>query len=138
MTGRTGDGRIETRAGGSGGSPVANYAFDVTPARLVTGPDHRARRAAAGTHCACERISRTRCVALNRCIDAHRNGTYPRGDWRKYGGSHYLALPEIGDLIFGEAEFGKHLFGLLAEFRRSRCHPAWRPRQCHRLADQRI
>jgi methylthioribose-1-phosphate isomerase len=37
MTGRTADGRIETVRVVSGGSPVANYAFDVTPARLVTG-----------------------------------------------------------------------------------------------------
>ena len=40
------------RGGGSGvevrltpeGSPAANFAFDVTPARLVTGAHHRARR----------------------------------------------------------------------------------------------
>ena len=37
MTGRTGDGRIETVRVVPDGSPVANYAFDVTPARLVTG-----------------------------------------------------------------------------------------------------
>ena len=37
MTGRTADGRIETIRVVSDGSPVANYAFDVTPARLVTG-----------------------------------------------------------------------------------------------------
>ncbi len=37
MTGRTADGRIETIAVVPDGSPVANYAFDVTPARLVTG-----------------------------------------------------------------------------------------------------
>jgi methylthioribose-1-phosphate isomerase len=37
MTGRTGDGRIETVRIVPEGSPVANYAFDVTPARLVTG-----------------------------------------------------------------------------------------------------
>ncbi len=37
MTGRTGDGRIETVTVVPNGSPVANYAFDVTPARLVTG-----------------------------------------------------------------------------------------------------
>ena len=37
MTGRTGDGRIETVAITPDGSGVANYAFDVTPARLVTG-----------------------------------------------------------------------------------------------------
>jgi methylthioribose-1-phosphate isomerase len=36
MTGRTGDGRIETVTVVPRGSPVANYAFDVTPARLVT------------------------------------------------------------------------------------------------------
>jgi methylthioribose-1-phosphate isomerase len=38
MTGRTADGRIETVRIVSEGSPVANYTFDVTPARLVTGP----------------------------------------------------------------------------------------------------
>jgi methylthioribose-1-phosphate isomerase len=37
MTGRTADGRIETVRIIADGSPVANYAFDVTPARLVTG-----------------------------------------------------------------------------------------------------
>src|ERR1700674_2163685 len=37
MTGRTADGRIETIRVVPDGSPVANYAFDVTPARLVTG-----------------------------------------------------------------------------------------------------
>ncbi len=37
MTGRTADGRIETVTITPDGSPVANYAFDVTPARLVSG-----------------------------------------------------------------------------------------------------
>jgi methylthioribose-1-phosphate isomerase len=37
MTGRTADGRIETVRIVPDGSPVANYAFDVTPARLVAG-----------------------------------------------------------------------------------------------------
>jgi methylthioribose-1-phosphate isomerase len=37
MTGRTADGRIEMVRIVPDGSPVANYAFDVTPARLVTG-----------------------------------------------------------------------------------------------------
>jgi methylthioribose-1-phosphate isomerase len=37
MTGRTQDGRIETVQIVPDGSAVANYAFDVTPARLVTG-----------------------------------------------------------------------------------------------------
>jgi methylthioribose-1-phosphate isomerase len=37
MTGRTADGRIETVRIVPDGSPVANYAFDVTPARLVSG-----------------------------------------------------------------------------------------------------
>src|ERR1700731_596434 len=37
MTGRTADGRIETVRVVSDGSPVANYGFDVTPSRLVTG-----------------------------------------------------------------------------------------------------
>src|SRR3954469_21268854 len=37
MTGRTEDGRIEAVQVVPDGSPVANYAFDVTPARLVTG-----------------------------------------------------------------------------------------------------
>ena len=35
-TGKTKDGRIETVQVVPDGSPVANYAFDVTPARLVT------------------------------------------------------------------------------------------------------
>jgi methylthioribose-1-phosphate isomerase len=37
MRGRTTDGRLETVRVVSEGSPVANYAFDVTPARLVSG-----------------------------------------------------------------------------------------------------
>jgi methylthioribose-1-phosphate isomerase len=37
MTGLTRDGRIETVEIAAQGTPVANYAFDVTPARLVTG-----------------------------------------------------------------------------------------------------
>jgi methylthioribose-1-phosphate isomerase len=37
MTGRTADGRIETIRVVPDGSPVANYGFDVTPARLVSG-----------------------------------------------------------------------------------------------------
>ncbi len=37
MTGRTADGRIETVAITPQGSAVANFAFDVTPARLITG-----------------------------------------------------------------------------------------------------
>jgi methylthioribose-1-phosphate isomerase len=37
MTGRTADGRIESVRVVPDGSPVANYGFDVTPARLVTG-----------------------------------------------------------------------------------------------------
>ncbi len=37
MTGRTKDGRIETVRIVPEGSPAANYGFDVTPARLVTG-----------------------------------------------------------------------------------------------------
>jgi methylthioribose-1-phosphate isomerase len=37
MTGLSADGRIETVRIVPDGSPVANYAFDVTPARLVTG-----------------------------------------------------------------------------------------------------
>jgi len=37
MTGLTADGRIETVRIVPDGSPVANYGFDVTPARLVTG-----------------------------------------------------------------------------------------------------
>jgi methylthioribose-1-phosphate isomerase len=37
MTGLTADGRLETVRIVPDGAPVANYAFDVTPARLVTG-----------------------------------------------------------------------------------------------------
>jgi methylthioribose-1-phosphate isomerase len=37
IAGKTSDGRIETVQLTPDGSPVANYAFDVTPARLVTG-----------------------------------------------------------------------------------------------------
>jgi methylthioribose-1-phosphate isomerase len=37
VTGKTKDGRIETVQVVPDGTPVANYAFDVTPARLITG-----------------------------------------------------------------------------------------------------
>src|SRR5690242_8408232 len=37
ISGKTGDGRIETVQLTPDGSPAANYGFDVTPARLVTG-----------------------------------------------------------------------------------------------------
>jgi methylthioribose-1-phosphate isomerase len=37
MTGRTAEGEIKSVQVVPDGSPVANYAFDVTPARLVTG-----------------------------------------------------------------------------------------------------
>jgi methylthioribose-1-phosphate isomerase len=37
MTGRTADGRIETVRVVPEGSQIANYGFDVTPSRLVTG-----------------------------------------------------------------------------------------------------
>jgi methylthioribose-1-phosphate isomerase len=37
MTGRTADGRIETVRIAPDGTPIANYGFDVTPARLVSG-----------------------------------------------------------------------------------------------------
>ncbi len=37
VTGRSADGRIATVRIAPDGSPVANYAFDVTPARLITG-----------------------------------------------------------------------------------------------------
>jgi len=37
ITGRAADGRIATVTLVPDGSPVANYAFDVTPARLITG-----------------------------------------------------------------------------------------------------
>ena len=37
LTGRNADGAMVTVALTPDGSPVANYAFDITPARLVTG-----------------------------------------------------------------------------------------------------
>ncbi len=37
MSGKTADGRVITVQITPDGSPAANYAFDVTPARLVTG-----------------------------------------------------------------------------------------------------
>ena len=43
MRGRTDDGRLETVRIVPEGSPAANPAFDVTPARLVTRPHHRTR-----------------------------------------------------------------------------------------------
>ena len=59
MTGRTADGRIETVRIVPEGSPVANYGFDVTPARLVTGLDHRARRDRGNARGPCPGIPRT-------------------------------------------------------------------------------
>jgi methylthioribose-1-phosphate isomerase len=47
LTGRTADGRIETVRVVADGSPAANPAFDVTPARLVTGLITERGRAAA-------------------------------------------------------------------------------------------
>ena len=44
MSGRTEAGEVVAVDLLPEGSPVANPAFDVTPARLVTGADHRARR----------------------------------------------------------------------------------------------
>jgi len=44
MTGAAADGRIETVRIVPEGSAAANYGFDVTPARLITATDHRARR----------------------------------------------------------------------------------------------
>ena len=61
MTGRTADGRIETVRVVSDGSPVANYAFDVTPARLVTRTDHRTRRAEGRSRRAGPRFSGAGC-----------------------------------------------------------------------------
>jgi methylthioribose-1-phosphate isomerase len=37
VTGRTADGRIETVRVTPEGSPAVNYAFDVTPAQLISG-----------------------------------------------------------------------------------------------------
>src|SRR5690349_22266987 len=49
LTGRTADGRLETIRVAAEGSPAANPAFDVTPARLVTGLiTERGRCAATG------------------------------------------------------------------------------------------
>jgi len=50
MTGTTADGRVETVNIVAEGSPVANYAFDVTPARLVTGLITEAGICAANKH----------------------------------------------------------------------------------------
>jgi len=46
MTGRTAEGKIATVRIVPDGSPVANYAFDVTPSWLVSGSIDRARRVA--------------------------------------------------------------------------------------------
>jgi methylthioribose-1-phosphate isomerase len=47
MTGRTADGRLETVRVVAAGSVAANPAFDVTPARLVTGLINERGRCAA-------------------------------------------------------------------------------------------
>ena len=62
ITGRTADGRIETVRVIPEGSPVANYAFDVTPARLVTG----AGRVTGGSRGAGRRVSGAEEGALRR------------------------------------------------------------------------
>ena len=59
MTGATRDGRIETVRIVPEGSPVANYAFDVTPARLGDGADHRARCIEGGSRVAVGGVSGT-------------------------------------------------------------------------------
>jgi len=48
----------------------------------------------------------------------------------------HLVTPQRSDFVRSKSELGKHLVGLLAEFRRPRRHFARRPRQGHRLADQ--
>ena len=60
MTGKTTDGRIETVQMVPDGSPVANYAFDVTPARLVTGLITERGVIAASREAPCRRVSRAR------------------------------------------------------------------------------
>src|ERR1039458_1197518 len=50
--------------------------------------------------------------------------------------SHDIGMPQLRDLIRAEAELGKHLFGLFAEFRRPRRHFARSARQRDGLADQ--
>jgi methylthioribose-1-phosphate isomerase len=68
VTGRTADGRIETVRVVPEGSAVANYAFDVTPARLVTAlitergviePAHSALAAAFPERAAAAKATRT-------------------------------------------------------------------------------
>ena len=59
MTGKTKDGRIETVQVVPDGSPVANYGFDVTPARLVTGLITERGVLQASRASACRRVSRT-------------------------------------------------------------------------------
>jgi hypothetical protein len=73
MTGRTADGRVETVRVVPEGSPVANYAFDVTPARLVTGLiTERGLLARSVLHL------RAHSRSAARDIDAGDVGTYPR------------------------------------------------------------
>ena len=50
--------------------------------------------------------------------------------------SHHLGLLQLRDLIRAKAELGKHLFGLLAEFRRPSRHFTGGARQRDGLADQ--
>ena len=84
MTGRTADGRIETVRIVPDGSPVANYAFDVTPARLVTGlitergdlRRQRARRLAAAFP---ERAAPPDRVRLRRSVCAVATPRQARG-----------------------------------------------------------
>ncbi len=57
MTGRTADGRIETVQVVPDGTAVANYAFDVTPARLISGLITERGIVAATTSRACGGIS---------------------------------------------------------------------------------
>ncbi len=59
MTGKTKDGRIETVQIVPDGSAVANYGFDVTPARLVTGLITERGVLQASRASACRGVSRT-------------------------------------------------------------------------------
>ena len=74
ITGRTADGRIETVRIVPEGSPVANYGFDVTPARLVTGLITERGVIAANRAGARPRLSANAC-----CVRMRQNRMADRG-----------------------------------------------------------
>ncbi|MDP9138952.1 MAG: S-methyl-5-thioribose-1-phosphate isomerase [Pseudomonadota bacterium] len=71
ITGRTAGGRIETVAIVAPGSPVANYAFDVTPAKYVTGLITERGVIAANAEAIAEAFPERSGASVNEAAQAH-------------------------------------------------------------------